>query len=1233
MRTENSQQKSAVAQKEEEILSFWNAHHIFEKSLQKKSPKGSFVFYDGPPFATGLPHYGHLLASTIKDVIPRYKTMRGYNVRRQWGWDCHGLPIENLIEAELGLERKKDIEKFGIGEFNRAAQNSVLRYDSEWKKIIPRIGRWVDMDESYRTMDPEYTESIWWAFETLYDKNLIYEGYKSMHICPRCETTLAASEVSMGYKDITDIAVTVKFELTDEPNTYFLAWTTTPWTLPGNVALAVNPEFEYVKVNFKGPGLSSVSSQNREEIERTTIFPGTYILSKDIFWKNIQSNAGFREVRYLLNIFPEQLKKDCLTYAHNPDGFFEKYSDRLTLVKGKELVGKKYKPVFNYYADVLVLKNRENGWKIYPASFVNREEGTGIVHIAPAFGENDMELGKTHDLPFIQHVSFDGVFKKEVTDFAGLAVKPKHDPQITDIEIIKYLGRHSLLFGKEKITHAYPFCWRCDTPLLNYAASSWFVRVTALKEKLLSANKKIHWIPDSIRDGRFGKWLEGARDWAVSRSRFWGAPIPVFKCTTCEKMTVIGSVADIEKKSITSGNKYFVMRHGEAESNVRSIVNSTMDESNTLTEKGKKDAREAAAHLRNSIDYIIASPLPRAKETAMIVAEEVGIKKENIIFDDRLREIGMGEFDGKSGDEYHAYFASGVLRFTKRPQGGENILDVKKRVGELLAEVESKYTHKRILFVTHEYPAWQLFSVTYGWNISQAIQKRDGKADFIKNAEVRALPYSRLPRNSEYELDLHRPFIDSVELICPCRGVMKRIPEVFDCWFESGGMPFAQFHYPFENQELFKKNFPAHFIAEGLDQTRGWFYNMLALSVGLFGKTAYHNVIVNGLILAEDGQKMSKKLKNYPDPVSVINTYGADALRYYLLSSPVVRGENLNFSEKGVQEVMNKVIARLRNVLAFYVLYKNIAHDPKRSPEQKSSHVLDVWIIARLHELIEKTTSALEKYELDKATHPIEDFVEDLSTWYIRRSRDRFKSDGKDARDAVLTTRFVLMELAKIMAPFMPFIAEEIYTHVSKSHDEKSVHLSSWPLCAGVVFWKKPIAFFRSLFKSSDNEHILSDMERVRAVVSLALLARTKNGLKVRQPLNELRIKNPSTRLRASQELTQLVKDEVNVKNVVFGASIADEVELDTHITPELKKEGMVREFIRYVQDLRKKADLRPSQKVDALIDTDEAGKRLVSSVEKELKKILSLKTISFKVALGEKVAIGDTSFAVELKK
>jgi len=1183
---EEQSKKNIVAQKEEEVLSFWDARNIFKKTLEKKSSK-NFVFYDGPPFATGLPHYGHLLASTIKDVIPRYKTMRGYHVRRQWGWDCHGLPIENLIESELGLERKKDIEKFGIEKFNEAAKNSVLRYDSEWKKVIQRLGRWVDMENDYRTMDPEYTESIWWAFKTLYDKSLIYEGYKSMHICPRCETTLAVSEVGMAYKDITDISVVVKFELEDDPNVYLLAWTTTPWTLPGNVALAVNEKLKYskIKITNDDTGVGEV-----------------YIVAKN------QIKSVFKNNEYSV-------------------------VDELS---GSELVNKKYIPVFNYYSETFILKNREKGWRVYPASFVSTEEGTGIVHVAPAFGENDMALGEKHDLPFVQHVSFDGTFKKEVVDFNGLPVKPKNDHQAADIEIIKYLSKKNLLFSKEKITHSYPHCWRCDTPLLNYAASSWFVKVTKLKSKLISINKKILWVPGAVRLGRFGKWLEGARDWAISRSRFWGAPIPVWKCDSCKKNEVIGGIDDIKKKIVSSGNFYFVMRHGEAKNNTKEVVSSNFSEEYSLTESGIISSKKTSSSLKNkNIDLIFSSPLPRARETAHIAAEQIGISVENIIFDSRLTEVGVGEFEGKSTDAYIAHFSSPIQRFGRRPSGGENLLDVKKRTGEFLNEIDEKYKNKKILLVSHADAIWQIWSAAFGWNSERALIEKKEKKYFIKNSEILTLPYVPLPKNSNFEIDLHRPYIDKIEFRCKCGGTMKRIKEVFDCWFESGSMPFAQFHYPFENQKLFKKNFPAHFIAEGLDQTRGWFYNMLVLSTGLFGRGAFKSVIVNGLILSEDGQKMSKKLKNYPDPIGMINKYGADSLRYYFISSPVVRGENLNFSEKDVQETMNKIITRLRNVFSFYELYRDDQINTENKNIPRPDNILDRWILVRLSELINKTTYAMERYEIDKAIRPIGDFIEDLSVWYIRRSRNRFKNEkSKNDNGVFATTRFVLTELVKVMAPFTPFIAEELYGKIITKKDIESVHLSSWPEVEPTIpVWPNPMALVHRLFGTHKDLLILSDMTRTREIVSLGLEVRQKTGIKVRQPLSELIIKKQESRIKNNNQLTELIKEELNVKKIIFGADIKNDVELNTKITTDLKKEGQVRELIRHVQGLRKKEELLPSQRVSAIIKTSDDGKHFIKAFEKEIKKQASIESVLFRNIDGEEIVVGSMSFVIELKK
>lgn len=1138
--------KNELSEREEEILKFWQENKIFEKTLQKPSPKGTFIFYDGPPFATGLPHYGHILAGTIKDVIPRFKTMQGYHVPRRWGWDCHGLPVENLIEGELNLKSKKEIIDYGLDKFNQIAGQSVLRYADEWRKQIPRFGRWVDMENDYRTMDWTYTESVWWAFKKLHEKGCVYEGFKSMHLCPRCETTLSNFEVAQGYKDITDISVMAKFRVKSQ-DFYILAWTTTPWTLPGNVALAVNSDIDYLKAKLED---------------------GVYVVAK----------SRAKEI------------------------FADKQYEIVEEFKGEELVGLEYEPIFDYYAGDKNLKNRENGWKIYGADFVSLEEGTGIVHIAPAFGSEDYELQRQEKLPFVQHVDISGKFKLEVKDFFGMSAKPKEDNQKTDIEIIKHLAHKGLLFSKKKVVHSYPHCWRCDTPLLNYASSSWFIEVSKHREKLVSENKKIRWVPEEVGKYRFGNWLADAKDWSISRSRFWGAPVPVWKCEGCEEKKFVGSVGELSANCEKSGNRYILVRHGEAESNAKNIVSGKPENQHSLTAKGRKEVLAMAQKIKNrKIDLIFASDFIRTRETAEIIASETGFSKEKIIFDDRIREINSGEFNLRPVEEYRNYFSSTLEKFSKKPPVGENLLDVKIRVCSFLSDLEQKYKGKNILIVSHEYPIWMMEAGALGWHNKTAASIKDGHEDYVATGEFKEIEYLPLPRNENFELELHRPFIDEIKFPCKCGGEMKRVPEVFDCWFESGSMPYAQKHYPFESLSEFNpkagflrqsKGYPADFIAEGLDQTRGWFYSMLVLGTLLFGKSPYKTVVVNGTILAEDGQKMSKRLKNYPDPLEVVNKYGADALRLYLLSSPVVRGQDLNFSEKGVQEAMQKVLLRLGNVLQFYKLYEKSGLKVQGRPD--SPNVLDIWILARLDELLEEVTQSLERYALDRATRSITDFVDDLSTWYLRRSRDRFKDDENEAgkNEALTTTHFVLHNLSVILAPFTPFFAELIYQSLREKYEggPESVHLKDWP--------KNTVRHIRRETK------ILEDMKEVRRIVSLALEQRAKAGLKVRQPLGKLEVK--SLKLQNQEELTNLVKDEVNVKEIVFTETLSEEVLLDSKITPELEKEGRFRDLIRQIQDLRKKKNLKPHEETKFVLDF--SLKNLVGELEKEIYKQTKVK-------------------------
>lgn len=1100
---ETPTEKPKVVEREERMLAFWNEHNIFKKTIERAAPKGDFVFYDGPPFATGLPHYGHLVPGTMKDVIPRYKTMRGYRVLRRWGWDTQGVPIETMVQKENNLATKKDIEAFGIERFNDAARATIFRYADDWQKIIPRTGRWVDFDDLYITMAPTYTESIWWMWKTLHEKGLVYEGFKSMHVSPMLETALSNFEVNQGYKDITDLTVTAKFELVDEPGTFVLAWTTTPWTLPGNVALAINKDVSYVRVEHDG---------------------ATYIVA---------------EAR-VASVFEGK--------EHAVHG----------TVDTAALVGKAYKPVFDYYAKDASLQNHAQGWKIYHADFVTTDDGTGVVHIAPAFGEDDLVLGQVQQLPFIQHVRIDGTIKPEVVDFAGRQAKPVDDPTATDVEVIKNLAHRGLLFSKAKYTHSYPHCYRTNAPLLNYAMSSWFIKVSEIKETLVAENNKVHWVPDFVGKNRFGNWLKDAKDWAVSRARYWGTPIPVWKSEDGSEVAVIGSLKELRTKTAYSTN-IICMRHGFAEHNAKRILSETNDVPSHLTEQGKLDVRAAAKKL-GKIDVIYSSPLMRATETAQLVAETLGMSPDAIIIDDRLKELQTG-INGESVDEYHRQFATNVEKFTRALPGGETLTELKQRVGSFAFEVAAKHEGQTVLVVTHEYPIWLMTAATNGLNVAQTVAEKEKREDFVLPGETATLQVARLPLNTQYELDFHRPYIDTVTFIQNGK-LMTRIPDVFDTWIDSGSVPFASNHYPFSTERFNPKSgwfskakgYPADFIAEGLDQTRGWFYSMLVLNTALFGRAPYKHVLVNGLMLAEDGRKMSKSLKNYPEMSYILDKYGADALRYFLMASPLVRAEEAAFSEKGVDEVMKKLIGRLDNVVSFYELYK----DDAVAPSNTSSHVLDQWIFAKLATLEVEVRTQLDAYVIDKAARPIMDFVDELSTWYVRRSRDRFKDAGEDATAALATTRYVLLTLAKITAPFVPFIAEDVYQRAGGALE--SVHLEPWPVLG------------------KGQRDVLAQMDVVRAVVTKTLELRTIAGIKVRQPLAALTINDEA--LRGNDALLDILKDEVNVKEVLFNTTQEESVVLDVVLTDTLKQEGYAREIMRFVQGMRKDAGLTPDDTI-----------------------------------------------------
>lgn len=876
---------------EEEVLKFWQEKDIFKKSVSQREGADDFVFYDGPPFATGLPHFGHFIPSTIKDIIPRYQTMKGKKVERRFGWDCHGLPIENLIEKELGINSKHEIEELGIDKFNEACRASVLRYTSEWRKTITRMGRWVDFDNDYKTMNPEFMESIWWVAKSLWDKNLIYEGKYILPYCPRCSTVLSTHELAQGYKDVQDQTVTVRFKITKAPEaiddkemtngkTYFLAWTTTPWTLPSNLGLCMGPEIDYVKILDKASGDYYIFAQAR-----------------------------------------------LSAYYKNEEDYQIIYTR-----KGKDFIDAEYEPLFPYFAQLsepefcaqkTKQKCEKGAFRMFNADYVSTEDGTGIVHIAPAFGEEDHKVFAGSGVPEVEPIDAECKFTNEIPEYAGRFVKD------CDKDIIARLKNEGKLVKRDTIVHSYPHCWRCGSPLIYRGIGSWFVKVQDHHESLLKANSQIAWQPNHIKEGRFGKWLAGSRDWAVSRNRYWGNPIPIWRCDN-----------------------------------------------------------------------------PECKDAVC-----VGSRQE-------LKDL------------------SGI-----------------------------------------------------------------------------------------YPEDLHKQYVDKITFPCKkCSGTMRRIPEVFDCWFESGSMPYAQQHYPFENKEYFEQHFPADFISEGLDQTRGWFYTLTILASHLFDKPAFKNCIVNGIVLASDGRKMSKSLRNFTDPVEAINKFGADAIRLFLMHSAVVKADEIRYSDDGVREILKSILIPWWNSYSFFVTYANI---DKVTPtghyfdSKLPSNPLDAWLLSITQKLVSDVTKALDNYDLSAAIDPIVKFIDELNNWYIRRSRRRFwKSENDtDKTEAYEALYIALKTLSLVAAPFVPFITEEMYLNLKTPEDKESVHLCDYP-----VPNEKWI-----------NKELEFKMETVQKAVSMGHSLRNQFNLKNRQPLASVAlVTRNSEEKRVLAEMEECIREELNVKKVEF---------------------------------------------------------------------------------------------------
>ena len=1005
---ENVDPKVNFSEQEEKILEFWKEKGIFKKSISQREGCDEYVFYDGPPFATGLPHFGHFIPSTIKDIIPRYQTMKGKKVERRFGWDCHGLPVENLIEKELGLNSKTDIENYGVANFNEACRDSVLRYVNEWKQTITRLGRWVDFDNDYKTMNPDYMESIWWVMKSLWEKGLLYEGHYILPYCPRCSTVLSNHELATGgYKDVHDPAITIRFKVVkagpsindDEitnGKTYFLAWTTTPWTLPSNLGLTAGPDIDYVKV------------KDGDEY---------YILA--------QARLG--------------------AYYKNPEDY-----EIIWTKKGSELLGCKYEPLFPYFASLETNEDGSDGaFRVFNADFVSTEDGTGIVHTAPGFGEDDNKVFKGSGVPTVCPVDNECKFTAEVPDYKGRFVKE------CDKDIMERLKQEGKLVKRDQILHAYPHCWRCSSPLIYRGVGSWFVKVESMRDKLLKANSQITWQPAHIKEGRFGKWLANARDWAISRNRYWGNPLPIWKCPDCGKTICVGSRQELKDLSGT------------------------------------------------------------------------------------------------------------------------------------------------------------------------------------------------------YPEDLHKHFVDKITIPCKCGGTMTRIPEVLDCWFESGSMPYAQNHYPFENKEYFEKHFPANFISEGLDQTRGWFYTLTVLAAALFDRPAFENCVVNGLILASDGKKMSKSLRNYTDPAEVMSKFGADAIRLFLMHSPAVKADDLKYSDDGVRDVLKGILIPLWNSYSFFVTYANIDNvkaTGKAFENSLPSNPLDRWILSITQKLVKDVTEALDDYDLSKAIDPIVAYIDQLNNWYIRRSRRRFwKSENdSDKNEAYESLYIALKTFAQVAAPVIPFITESIYLNLRNENDAESVHLCDYPV-------------YNEKFR---DEQLEFKMDTVQKAVSMGRSLRYQYNLKIRQPLKsvELVTRNPEEK-KVLLEMEDSIREELNVKKVVFheredelveyqakanfrtlgkelgplmkaasvkiaeleqeaiqsildGSTLSIEVEgknveltiekiiverlekanlkvvndgtltvaLDSEITEELKLEGYVRDLVRGIQNLRKESGLAVTDRINLVL-------------------------------------------------
>ncbi|MFA6257061.1 MAG: class I tRNA ligase family protein [Candidatus Paceibacterota bacterium] len=1158
--------KSETALREERILEFWKENKIFAKSLNQSKGRKEFVFYEGPPTANGKPGIHHLEARAFKDAIPRYKTMRGYHVRRKGGWDTHGLPVELQVEKKLGLNSKKAIEEYGIAKFNQECKESVWEYLDIWNKFTRRIGFWVDQENPYVTYHNNFIESVWNIVQKVNAEKLLYKDYKVVPWCPRCGTVLSSHELAQGYEDVKDLSVTAKFKIKGADNTYILAWTTTPWTLPGNVALAVGQDIDYVKIKVA---------------------------------KDATNEFYF-------------LAKAQLSIIADPYEIVEE-------IKGEGLVGLEYEPLFPYFLNTIPESEKpklEKAYKVHKANFVTTDDGTGVVHTAVMYGQDDFLLGVEVGLPKHHLVGLDGKFLPGTGIFEGRFVK---DEEVA-VDIIKDLAHRGLLYKKEKYEHSYPHCWRCHTALIYYARDSWYIKMSdpKIKSALITENKDINWEPSHIREGRFGEWLREIKDWAISRERYWGTPLPVWHCEKCKKIEVLGSVADLEARTKKSGNKYFVMRHGQAGNNLRENIHTKkLQEIAHLTDVGQSQVLGSAKNFKEKIDIVISSPYNRARETTKILCEELNFPLEQVIYDKRIQEWETSTvFDGKDPAEFLDYYRQGFFYNPREAlPGGESFVELVKRVGQFIYELEQKYSNKNIFISSHDGVIRSLNFIVKNLSYSELTVGLNHLPS-VDNAQISELAFVPLPHNETYELDLHRPYIDEINLVCDCGGKLVRTKEVMDVWFDSGAMPFAQDHYPFENQKWVEgKGYPADFIAEAIDQTRGWFYTLHAIGV-LMGKgKAFKNVICLGHLMDSRGKKMSKSLGNIVDPWEAMDKYGVDTLRLWMYSVNQP-GESKNFDEKTVALLQGQVFGLLYNVLFFYELYRDEALETNVRPQ--TQNVLDIWILGRMDELIDLMTKSMDSYKLLEPVRAIRDFIGDLSTWYLRRSRERIKDGDNDAKR---TLYYVLKTLSKLLAPFAPFAAEDIWQRLRIAGDKESVHLESWPT-------KNIIGQIKVVFEKGKVRKIILDMKTVRNIVSAGLKARQLENLPVKQPLTKIKIK-----ITLPQKFQHIIAEELNIKKVEEDKNMAPDLELDTELTAELKEEGNYRELVRALQELRKKTGLTPSDTVKLIIDTNTAGQELVGKFETDLKKTVLASEIKFAHNDGEEIKINNLIFRAKVEK